>query len=245
MNFFKNKTILVTGASRGIGESIAKGFLKKGAKVIGTATNKKNVNYINTFLNQKGKGILMNFDNSLSIENSLKNAHNELNNIDILINNAGITNDKLLFFSTNKEWQKIIDVNLVSVFFLCKAVLRGMIKKRFGRIINIGSIVGNTGNIGQTSYAATKAGLVGFSKSLSKEVASKGITVNIVCPGFIESNMTDKLTKNKKNIILSKIPLKRLGKAQDIADIVTFLASDKASYITGETINVNGGMYMI
>lgn len=245
MSFFKNKTILITGASRGIGKSIAKAFLKKGARIIGTATNKKNVNNINNFLNQQGKGILMNFDNLLSIDNSLKNAHNELNNIDILINNAGITNDKLLFFSTSKEWQKIIDVNLSSIFFLCKAVLRGMIKKKFGRIINIGSVIGNTGNVGQTSYAATKAGLIGFSKSLSKEVASRGITVNVVSPGFIKSNMTDKLTENKKNIILSQIPLKRLGKTQDIADIVVFLASDKASYITGETINVNGGMYMI
>lgn len=245
MSFFKNKIVLITGASRGIGKSIAKTFLKKGSKLICTATNQKNVDYINTFLGKKGKGILMNFDNSSSIEKSLKNAHNELNNIDILINNAGIINDKLIFFSTIKDWQKIIDINLTSVFLLSKAVLRGMIKRNFGRIINIGSVVGSIGNIGQTIYSTSKAGLIGLSKSLSKEVAKKGITVNIVAPGFVKTNMIDNLEKNKKNIILSKIPLNRLGKAQDIANAVVFLASDKASYITGETINVNGGMYMI
>lgn len=245
MNFFKNKKTLITGANKGIGRAIAENLLEKGAKIIGTATNKKNVNIINTFLNKKGKGILMNFDNPVSIEKSLKNAHNELKNIDILINNAGITNDKLLFFYKNEEWQKICSVNLTSVFFLSKLVLRGMIKKCFGRIINIGSLVGHTGNIGQTGYAATKAGLIGFSKSLSKEVAKYNITVNVIAPGFIESDMTNNLEKDKKQKILSQIPLNRLGTTKDIAYTVSFLASDKASYITGETINVNGGIHMM
>lgn len=241
MNDFQNKIALVTGASRGIGKAIAISLAKKGAKVIGTATSKENVNIINNYLKNNGKGILMNFNDLNSIDKTLSDNKN-LKNIDILINNAAITDDKLIFFIKNSDWQRIININLTSVFYLSKIVLRNMLKKRFGRIINIGSVVGELGNIGQTSYAATKSALIGFSKSLSREVSHKGITVNVVSPGFIESDMTNKMNKKQKNNILSKIPINRLGKAKEVADVVIFLSSQKASYITGETVNVNGGM---
>lgn len=243
---FKNKIAFITGASRGIGKSIAKTLFKKGAKVFGTATNEKNVNKINSYLNFQGKGILMNFSDLNSINTSIKDKENFsiLKNIDILINNAAINEDHLLIRTKNESWQKTIDVNLTAIFLLTRLVIKNMIKKRFGRIINIGSIIGSIGNTGQVSYATTKAGLVGFSKSLSREVSSRGITVNVVSPGFIETDMTKKLSIEKCNKILEKIPLSRFGKTQEIANVVAFLASDEASYITGQTINVNGGMYM-
>lgn len=242
---FTNKVALVTGASRGIGKSIAKTLANKGAKVFGTATNEFNVNKINKFLKNKGKGILMDFSNLDSITKSIKDASSEIFNIDILVNNAAITYNNLLIKTKIYYWEKVININLSSIFFLSKFVIKNMLKKRYGKIINIGSVIGNTGNAGQTVYAITKAGLIGFSKSLSREISSRGITINVVSPGFIETDMTKTLSKKQCDDILAKIPLHRLGKAQEVADVVIFLASDKASYITGETINVNGGMHMI
>lgn len=243
--FFNNKIVLVTGASKGIGKAIAETFAKNGAKVFGTATNKDNVQKIDNFLNKRGQGILMDFSNLQSIRKSLQNAQNNIVNIDILVNNAAITYNNLLIKTKSFDWEKIININLSSIFFLSKKIIKSMLKKRFGRIINIGSVVGSIGNAGQTIYAATKAGLVGFSKSLSREISSRGITVNVVSPGFIETDMTKKLNKKQYEKILEIIPLHRLGKPQEVANVVLFLASEHAAYITGETINVNGGMHMI
>lgn len=242
---FSGKTAFVTGASSGIGKSIAENLMLKGAKVFCTATNQNNVDKINNFLKNKGHGIVIDFSNFSDLQKKLNSNIINFQDIDILINNAAITYDKLFIRNNIDDWQKIININLISIFLLSKYVIKGMIKKRFGRIISIGSIVGSTGNIGQTIYSSTKAGLVGFSKSLAREVSSRGITVNVVSPGFIETNMIKKLTKQQKENILSKIPLCRLGTAQEVANAVLFLASNEASYITGETLNVNGGMNMI
>lgn len=241
---FNGKLALVTGASRGIGKAIAQKLSIQGAEVFGTATNQDNVNKINNFLSKKGKGILMDFSDLNSIKKSLKNASTDILNIDILVNNAAITYDNLLLRTKHYYWEKIININLTSIFFLSKIVIKNMLKKRFGRIINIGSVVGSIGNAGQTIYSITKSGLVGFSKSLSHEISSRGITINVVAPGFIETDMIKNLSKKQHDSILEKIPLHRLGKVEEVAEVVVFLASDKASYITGETIHVNGGMYM-
>lgn len=241
---FNGKLALVTGASRGIGKAIAQKLSIQGAEVFGTATNQDNVNKINNFLSKKGKGILMDFSDLNSIKKSLKNASTDILNIDILVNNAAITYNNLLLRTKHYDWEKIININLTSIFFLSKIVIKNMLKKSFGRIINIGSVVGSIGNAGQTIYSITKAGLVGFSKSLSHEISSRGITINVVAPGFIETDMIKNLSKKQHDSILEKIPLHRLGKVEEVAEVVVFLASDKASYITGETIHVNGGMYM-
>ena len=242
---FEGKIALVTGASRGIGRAIAEKLVAGGAKVIGTATSEKGAEAIGEYLGDNGKGIMLNVVDSASVEQVLTTIRAEFGEIDILVNNAGITRDNLLMRMKDDEWQDILDTNLTSVFRLSKAVMRAMMKKRCGRIITIGSVVGTMGNAGQANYAAAKAGLIGFSKSLAREVASRGITVNVVAPGFIETDMTRALTDDQRAGILSSVPANRLGDAKEIASAVAFLASDEASYITGETLHVNGGMYMI
>ena len=242
---FEGKIALVTGASRGIGRAIAEKLVAGGAKVIGTATSEKGAEAIGEYLGENGKGIMLNVVDSASIEQVLATIRAEFGEIDILVNNAGITRDNLLMRMKDDEWQDILDTNLTSVFRLSKAVMRAMMKKRCGRIITIGSVVGTMGNAGQANYAAAKAGLIGFSKSLAREVASRGITVNVVAPGFIETDMTRALTDDQRAGILSSVPANRLGDAKEIASAVAFLASDEAGYITGETLHVNGGMYMI
>ncbi|HHR5883956.1 TPA: 3-oxoacyl-ACP reductase FabG [Providencia alcalifaciens] len=242
---FEGKIALVTGASRGIGKAIALTLASRGATVIGTATSEKGAEAITAYLEDKGKGLALNVTDPASIEETLTQIRTEFGEIDILVNNAGITRDNLLMRMKDDEWQDIIDTNLSSVYRLSKSVLRAMMKKRCGRIISIASVVGVMGNAGQTNYAAAKAGLIGFSKSLAREVASRGITVNVVAPGFIETDMTKALTDEQRAGILSQVPADRLGDAQEIASAVAFLASDEAAYITGETLHVNGGMYMI
>lgn len=242
---FEGKVVLVTGASRGIGRAIAESFVARGAKVIGTATSENGAAAIGDYLGANGKGFMLNVVDAQSIDSVLASIRAEFGEIDILVNNAGITRDNLLMRMKDDEWQDILDTNLTSVFRLSKAVMRAMMKKRFGRIITIGSVVGTMGNAGQANYAAAKAGLIGFSKSLAREVASRGITVNVVAPGFIETDMTRALTEDQRAGILASVPANRLGDAKEIASAVAFLASDEAGYITGETLHVNGGMYMI
>ncbi|HDL8471066.1 TPA: 3-oxoacyl-ACP reductase FabG [Yersinia enterocolitica] len=242
---FEGKIALVTGASRGIGRAIAELLVERGARVVGTATSEKGAEAISAYLGDQGKGLMLNVVDSASIESVLATIRAEFGEVDILVNNAGITRDNLLMRMKDEEWQDIIDTDLTSVFRLSKAVMRAMMKKRFGRIITIGSVVGTMGNAGQVNYAAAKAGLIGFSKSLAREVASRGITVNVVAPGFIETDMTTALTDDQRAGILAQVPANRLGQAKEIASAVAFLASDEASYISGETLHVNGGMYMI
>ncbi len=240
----QGKIALVTGASRGIGKAIAEELVAKGATVIGTATSEKGAEAISAYLGQHGKGLVLNVTDLTSIEQTLAQIKAEFGEIDILVNNAGITRDNLLMRMKEEEWSDIIDTNLTSVFYLSKAMLRSMMKKRYGRIINIGSVVGSSGNPGQTNYCAAKAGLIGFSKALAQEVASRGITVNVVSPGFIATDMTHALTDDQKQVILSQVPAGKLGEAKDIAKAVAFLASEDAGYITGTTLHVNGGLYM-
>ncbi|MCI5764697.1 3-oxoacyl-ACP reductase FabG [Actinobacillus porcinus] len=239
----QGKIALVTGATRGIGKAIAEELMSKGATVIGTATSEKGAEAISAYLGEKGKGFVLNVTDENSIDELLKQIKAEFGDVDILVNNAGITRDGLLMRMKDSDWFDIIQTNLTSVYRLSKAVLRPMMKKG-GRIITIGSVVGSMGNPGQTNYCAAKAGLIGFSKSLAKEVASRGITVNVVAPGFIATDMTDELNEDQKNAILSQIPAGELGLPKDIAKAVAFLASDDARYINGETLHVNGGLYM-
>ncbi|MBT0723329.1 3-oxoacyl-ACP reductase FabG [Rosenbergiella sp. S61] len=242
---FNGKIALVTGASRGIGRAVAEKLVAGGATVIGTATSDNGAEAISAYLGDKGKGLVLNVTDAASIDAVLQQIRSEFGEIDILVNNAGVTRDNLLMRMKDDEWQDILDTNLTSVFRLSKAVLRAMMKKRMGRIITIGSVVGTMGNAGQVNYAAAKAGLIGFSKSLAREVASRGITVNVVAPGFIETDMTRALNEEQRSGILAEVPAARLGEPQEIANAVAFLASDEASYITGETLHVNGGMYMV
>lgn len=240
----QGKIALVTGATRGIGRAVAEELASKGAFVIGTATSEKGAETISPYLGEKGRGLVLNVADQASIEGVLERIKKEFGDIDILVNNAGITRDNLLMRMKDEEWFDILQTNLSSVYHLSKAMLRSMMKKRFGRIINIGSVVGSSGNPGQSNYCAAKAGLVGFSKALAKEVASRGITVNVVAPGFIATDMTEVLSEELKNNLLTQIPAGRLGKPKDIAKAVAFLASDDAAYINGITLHVNGGMYM-
>jgi len=235
---------LVTGASRGIGKAIAERLVADGATVIGTATTENGAQAISDYLKDSGEGRVLNVAEPDSMQALLVGITEKHGSVDILINNAGITKDNLLMRMKDDEWQSIMDTNLTSIFKMSKAVLRGMMKKRKGRIINIGSVVGSTGNPGQANYAAAKAGVIGFSKSMAREVASRGITVNVVAPGFIDTDMTKALTDDQKESIFKDIPANRLGDPKEIAATVGFLASDEAAYITGETIHVNGGMYM-
>ena len=240
----QGRIALVTGATRGIGRAVAEELVSKGAFVIGTATSEKGAESISAYLGEKGKGLVLNVADQASIDAVLEQIKQEFGDIDILVNNAGITRDNLLMRMKDEEWFDILQTNLSSVYHLSKAMLRTMMKKRFGRIINIGSVVGSMGNAGQTNYCAAKAGLIGFSKALAKEVASRGITVNVVAPGFIATDMTDVLSEELKNNLLTQIPAGRLGEPKDIAKAVAFLASEDASYINGTTLHVNGGMYM-
>lgn len=240
----KKKIVLVTGARRGIGRAISEMFVTCGATVIGTATNITGVKEIDAYLGNHGKGMQLNVADQYSIDLFFKRIYHEFNSIDILVNNAGITRDNVLLYMKNDEWQSVIDVNLTAAFRMSKSVVKSMIKKHYGRIINIGSVVSMTGNFGQVNYASSKSGLIGFTRSLARELASRGITVNLVTPGFIYTDMTKKLTDNQKNNILSNIPMNRFGKPKDIAHAVIFFASDDSQYITGQTIHINGGMYM-
>ncbi|MGI2169404.1 3-oxoacyl-ACP reductase FabG [Shewanella sp. MF05960] len=239
------KVALVTGASRGIGRAIAESLQQAGAVVIGTATSEKGAAAIQQYLGDKGFGMVLNVTDSQSVADLYSQIKEKTGDVDILINNAGITRDNLLMRMKDDEWQDIIDTNLTSLFKLSKPVMRSMMKKRFGRIISIGSVVGTMGNAGQVNYSAAKAGLIGFTKSLAREVASRQITVNAIAPGFIQTDMTDELTPEQQQAIMSQVPMERLGQAQEIANAVLFLASDSAAYITGETLHVNGGMYMV
>lgn len=239
------KVALVTGASRGIGRAIAETLVEAGAVVIGTATSEKGASAIQDYLGDKGFGLVLNVTDTQSVTDLFASIKEKAGDVDILVNNAGITRDNLLMRMKDDEWQDIIDTNLTSLFRLSKPVMRTMMKKRFGRIINIGSVVGTMGNAGQVNYSAAKAGLIGFTKSLAREVASRQITVNAIAPGFIQTDMTDELTEEQQNAIMSQVPMERLGQAQEIANAVLFLASDSAAYITGETLHVNGGMYMV
>ncbi len=242
-----NQIALVTGASRGIGQAIAKGLGKENAIVIGTATSDAGAEKITAYLKEsgiKGIGMNLNVSDADSIKECLAAITKDFGAPDILINNAGITRDNLLMKMKDDEWNDIISTNLTSVFRMSKAVVRGMMKKRNGRIISISSVVGATGNPGQTNYAAAKAGLVGFSKSLAREIGSRNITVNTVAPGFIDTDMTRELSDDQRDALIGQIPLSRLGQADEIAAAVVFLASPNASYISGETIHVNGGMHM-
>ncbi|WP_155275367.1 3-oxoacyl-ACP reductase FabG [Gallibacterium anatis] len=238
------KIALVTGASRGIGRAIAEELVNKGFTVIGTATSEKGADAISDYLGENGKGLVLNVTSLESINALLEQIKRQFGDIDVLVNNAGITRDNLMMRMKEEDWDIILQTNLSSVFHLSKAVLRSMMKKRFGRIISIGSVVGSMGNPGQANYCAAKAGIIGFSKALAKEVASRGITVNVVAPGFIATDMTDALTEEQKAATLAQVPAGRLGEPKDIAKAVAFLASNDAAYITGETLHVNGGMYM-
>ncbi len=238
---------LVTGASRGIGRAIAELLATAGATVVGTATSDKGAEAISGYLETmgaKGQGMTLDVTDQDSINAVVKAINEQFGAIEILVNNAGITRDNLMMRMKQAEWDDIMNTNLSSVFRLSKACLRGMMKARKGRIISISSVVGATGNPGQANYAAAKAGVVGFSKSLAQEIGSRGITVNVVAPGFIDTDMTRELSEEQRQALLSHIPLGKLGQPQDIANAVLFLASDMASYITGETLHVNGGMYM-
>lgn len=235
---------LVTGASRGIGRAIAERLAQDGFFVVGTATTEGGADSISAYLGEHGKGLRLDVANPESIEEVIKAVNDEFGTPTVLVNNAGITRDNLLMRMKDEEWDDIINTNLTSVFRMSKAVLRGMMKAKTGRIINISSVVGSTGNAGQANYAAAKAGMVGFAKSMAKEVGSRNITINTVSPGFIDTDMTKELSDDIKSNLLSSIPLSRLGKSEEIAHTVSFLASDGAAYITGENIHVNGGMFM-
>jgi 3-oxoacyl-[acyl-carrier protein] reductase len=235
---------LVTGASRGIGRAIAERLADDGFFVVGTATSVAGADSISDYLGENGKGIKLDVADVESIAEVIKTVNDEFGAPAVLVNNAGITRDNLLMRMKDDEWDDIINTNLTSVFRMSKAVLRGMMKAKTGRIINISSVVGFTGNAGQANYAAAKAGMVGFAKSMAKEVGSRNITVNTVAPGFIDTDMTRELSDDIKNALLASIPLSRLGEAKEIAHTVAFLASAGAGYITGETLHVNGGMFM-
>ncbi|WP_421134410.1 3-oxoacyl-ACP reductase FabG [Alteromonas sp. A079] len=245
MSQLEGQIALVTGASRGIGKAIATQLAEQGATVVGTATSESGANAISEYLAAfGGKGLALNVTDKDSVDATIKHIADEYGSVDILVNNAGITRDNLLMRMKDAEWQDIIDTNLSAIFTLSKAVLRGMMKKRYGRIVNIGSVVGSSGNAGQANYAAAKAGVIGFSKSMAREVASRGITINVVSPGFIDTDMTKSLSDDQREAIFKDIPANRLGEPDEIAATVAFLVSSGAAYITGETIHVNGGMYM-
>ena len=240
---FKNKKIIITGATGGIGGSLIKKFISLNGDVLGTGTKNEKLN----LLEKEHSGLkVKKFDisNHSKIEEFIENASSELGGLDILINNAGVNVDNLSLRMKDDEWKKVIDVNLTSTFLLSKYAIKKMLKNKFGRIVNITSIVGHSGNLGQSNYSASKAGIIGMSKSLAIEYAKKNITVNCVSPGFIVSDMTNNLPEKVKDQLTSRIPMARLGNGDDVSNCVAFLSSETTSYVTGETIHVNGGMYM-
>ena len=240
---FDNKKIIITGATGGIGNELVKKFISLKGKVLATGTNNEKLEK----LKKEYPDIeILKFDISKhsEIENFIEDASSKIKGLDILVNNAGITIDNLSLRMKNEEWKKVIDINLSSTFFICKYGIKKMLKNKFGRIINITSIVGHTGNIGQANYTASKAGMIAMSKSFALEYAKKNITINCVSPGFIQTAMTDKISDEIKKTLMARIPMNKLGNGEDISNSAAFLASDAASYITGETIHVNGGMYM-
>jgi 3-oxoacyl-[acyl-carrier protein] reductase len=244
----ENSTALVTGASRGIGRAIALQLARRGAQVVGTATTESGAAAITGYLSAdgvRGRGVMLDVSRAESVDACFKDVEAREGTPSILVNNAGVTRDGLLMRMSAEDWQTVLETDLGSVYRTCKAVMRGMMKARYGRIINIASVVGVMGNAGQSNYAAAKAGMIGFSKSLAREVGSRGITVNVVAPGFIATDMTDVLDEKARTALLAQVPLGRLGTVDDVAEAVAFLASKEAGYITGETLHVNGGMYMI
>jgi 3-oxoacyl-[acyl-carrier protein] reductase len=239
----KNKKILITGATGGIGHSLVKKFYELGSSILATGTNENKLNKLqNEFNGIKVKSFKL--DQHLEIEKFIDICHTQLEGIDVLINNAGITLDNISIRLADENWKKVIDINLTSSFLMCKHAIKKMLKNKKGKIINITSIVAHTGNLGQANYAASKAGIIGFSKSLAIEYAKKNINVNCISPGFIKTEMTDKINEDFKKLLVSKIPSGDLGKGEDVANCAAFLSSDMSDYITGETIHVNGGMYM-
>ncbi|CAC9491187.1 3-oxoacyl-[acyl-carrier protein] reductase (EC 1.1.1.100), FadG [uncultured Gammaproteobacteria bacterium] len=248
MSDLTGKIVLVTGASRGIGQAIALSLGGAGASVIGTATSDKGADAISSMFKNSGitgVGMTLNVTDNEQITEVMKNITDTYSAVDILVNNAGITRDNLLMRMKEDEWDDIMNTNLASVYKMSKAVLRGMMKKKAGRIISISSVVGSTGNAGQTNYAAAKAGVMGFTKSLAREVGLRGITVNAVAPGFIKTDMTDALPEEQKEALSKQIPMGRLGTADEVAGAVLFLASEGGAYVTAQTIHVNGGMYTV
>jgi 3-oxoacyl-[acyl-carrier protein] reductase len=244
----ENELALVTGASRGIGRAIALELGRQGATVVGTATSDWGAAAISAYLAEaglKGRGTVLDVSKAESVDACFKGVEAQEGVPSILVNNAGVTKDGLLMRMSADDWQTVIETDLSAVYRTCKAVMRGMMKARRGRIVNIASVIGVMGNAGQSNYAAAKAGVIGFTKSLAREVGSRNITVNVVAPGFIVTDMTDGLSEASKAALLGQVPLARLGSPEDIAHAVAFLASPKAGYITGETLHVNGGMYMI
>jgi 3-oxoacyl-[acyl-carrier protein] reductase len=242
------KLVLVTGATRGIGKAIALTLGKAGATIVGTATTDSGADNISRVFadNQiSGKGMKLDVTDNDQVFNLVKNILEDFGSVDILVNNAGITRDNILLRMKEEEWEDIINTNLSSIYKMSKSVLRGMIKKRSGRIISITSVVGAMGNAGQSNYGAAKAGIIGFTKSLAREVGVRGITVNAIAPGFIETDMTDNLPDDQKEALASQIPMGRLGTVDEVAQAVLFLASNSGSYITGQTLHVNGGMYTV
>jgi len=240
---FKDKKILVTGATGGIGNALVKKFLSLDGNVLATGTK---IEKLDALKKEFPKVNILKFDISdhSKIEEFIENVSSQLTGLDVLVNNAGINKDNLSLRMKDEEWKKVIDVNLGSTFFLCKYAIKKMLKNKYGRIVNITSIVGHTGNLGQSNYAASKAGIIAMSKSLAIEYAKKKITINCVSPGFIQSKMTDNILESIKAVLTSRIPMSKLGTGEDVSNSVAFLSSDAASYITGETIHVNGGMYM-
>jgi 3-oxoacyl-[acyl-carrier protein] reductase len=243
----ESRIALVTGASRGIGRAIAVRLAAGGVTVIGTATSESGAGAISEYLQAAGNpgaGKVLRVDDDTSVAEGVAEISSAFGAPTVLVNNAGITRDNILLRMKQEEWSSVIDTNLNSLYRVCKACARGMTKARWGRIINITSVVGSMGNVGQSNYAATKAGAEGFSRSLARELGSRGITVNCVAPGFIDTDMTRELPEAQKDLLKQQIPLGRLGQPEEIAELVAFLASDQGGYITGETIHVNGGMYM-
>ena len=239
----ENKKIIITGATGGIGNSLVEKFDSLGCQIIATGTNEEKLNNLKK---KHPKIIIERFklDQHDKIESFIETAHEKLSGIDILVNNAGITLDNLSIRLTEENWKKVLDINLTSTFLMCKFTIKKMLKNKYGKIINITSIVGHTGNLGQANYAASKAGIIAFSKSLAIEYAKKNINVNCVSPGFIKTDMTDQINEEFKKILINKIPSGDLGRGEDVSNCAAFLASDMANYINGETIHVNGGMYM-
>jgi 3-oxoacyl-[acyl-carrier protein] reductase len=243
-----NELAFITGATRGIGRAIALELGRRGARVVGTATTEAGARAIDEYLQAAGitgRGLVLNVADGAAVEGCFKAVEGAEGTPSILVNNAGVTRDGLLMRMGADDWQTVLDTDLSAVYRTCKAVMRGMMKARRGRIVNIASVIGVMGNAGQTNYAAAKAGMIGFSKSLAREVGSRNITVNVVAPGFIVTDMTGALGEAQKSALLGQVPLGRLGSPEDVAHAVAFLASPEASYITGETLHVNGGMYMI